>query len=404
MIESLLLSNFQSHEETRLDFVPGVNVIIGSSNSGKSALMRGLFWVLNNRPSGTAFVSHWNQDKKGEPVDNTEVMVTTKEGGEVLRIRAKGANAYLIDGKTAEAIRTDVPPEVIEVLNMNDINVQRQMDGPFLLSESSAEVARFFNRIIHLDVIDTVLAEAERQRRALGQSVQAKTLEAEKHLEKAESLSWVDEAQALFGKAENVNDRITETRAQAEVLQASVEDYGRQTKVVAQATKLISLDLPIRAIENLNSSIEANALQRQTLSELIGTHQRHLETVNRAEKLLAIEALVTKANTLYEANGEAKDRMSILQESIRTYRSQETAIEAVSRLLSLGGSVDTLLERKAKREDLSGLLVEYSDLEAKTKKAKKEIEELTAQLPDLCPTCGKSMKGDTHAQEHLPRL
>ena len=404
MIKSLSLVNFQSHEETKLDFVPGVNVIIGSSNSGKSALMRGLFWVLNNRPSGTAFVSHWNQDKKGEPLDNTEVMVTTKDGGEVLRIRAKGLNAYLIDGKQAEAIRTDVPPEVLDVLNMNDINVQRQMDGPFLLSESSAEVARFFNRIIHLDVIDTVLAEAERQRRALGQSVQTKTLEHEKHLEKAEALDWVDEAQALLGKAEKINDRINETKAKALSVTESVEEYRIQLGYVTRCDKLLALTPLVENIETLNTALGIRATNRATLSELIGSHGRHLATATRADQLLALEPLVTKAVTLSDSIGDQKDQMVILQESIRTYRSQETAMEAVSRLLSLGGSVDTLLERKTKREALASLLVEYSALETKAEKATKEIEELTAQLPDLCPTCGKPMKGDHDAEDHLPRV
>lgn len=396
MIKSLLLSNFQSHEETRLDFVPGVNVIIGSSNSGKSALMRGLFWVLNNRPSGTAFVSHWNQDKKGEPLENTEVMVTTKDGGEVLRIRAKGLNAYLIDGKQAEAIRTDVPPEVIEVLNMNDINVQRQMDGPFLLSESSAEVARFFNRIIHLDVIDTVLAEAERQRRALGQSVQAKTLEHEKHLEKAEALDWVDEAEALLGKAEKVNTRITETRSSAETLGKSVEEYRVQIANVTRYDKLIALGPSVKVIEDLDTDLLNRKGARDTLSELIGSYGRQQASATRANLLLVVEPLVTKATTLSDSIGDQKYQRIVLQESIRTYRSQETAIEAVSKLLSLGGSVDTLLERKTKREALQASLDDYIRLEEKVNQADDLIKELTDQLPELCPTCGKPFHGEEH--------
>ncbi|MCK9524299.1 MAG: AAA family ATPase, partial [Limnochordia bacterium] len=39
MIEKLTLKNFQSHKHSELEFAPGLNAIIGQSDSGKSALL-----------------------------------------------------------------------------------------------------------------------------------------------------------------------------------------------------------------------------------------------------------------------------------------------------------------------------------------------------------------------------
>src|SRR5690554_5109154 len=72
MITSLEIQNFQSHKETLLEFEPGVNVIIGPSDSGKTAILRALYWLVWNRPLGDAFRSSWGGD--------TKVVLETKDG------------------------------------------------------------------------------------------------------------------------------------------------------------------------------------------------------------------------------------------------------------------------------------------------------------------------------------
>ena len=66
MIHSIKIQNIQSHKDTQLEFNPGINAIVGSSNNGKSAILRALYWVVYNRPLGTDnLLSHWAFDKKG---------------------------------------------------------------------------------------------------------------------------------------------------------------------------------------------------------------------------------------------------------------------------------------------------------------------------------------------------
>lgn len=54
--ERLLIENFQSHEQTEVFFTEGLNVFVGPSDSGKSAILRALRWVLYNEPKGTDFI------------------------------------------------------------------------------------------------------------------------------------------------------------------------------------------------------------------------------------------------------------------------------------------------------------------------------------------------------------
>ena len=59
MIKQLNIHNFQSHEDSSLNFTEGVNVIIGASDSGKSAIIRALKFVVYNSPSGSDMRSWW---------------------------------------------------------------------------------------------------------------------------------------------------------------------------------------------------------------------------------------------------------------------------------------------------------------------------------------------------------
>ena len=156
MIQSISLLNFQSHESSLLEFDPGVNVIIGDSDSGKTSILRALTWVLTNRPTGEAF----RRNGSG----STSVTVDTSDGA-ITRVRSDRENLYYgVNAEKLAAIGTSVPEPVSKVLNMDaDLNLQRQLDAPFLLSCSAGEVAQRLNSVVGLDDIDIGLASAQRR-------------------------------------------------------------------------------------------------------------------------------------------------------------------------------------------------------------------------------------------------
>lgn len=149
MIKSLAILNYQSHEKTKLDFHPGVNVIVGLTDSGKSGIIRTLRWLSTGRPSGTSIQSHWG--------GATNVILETEEGF-VRRVKdKKDTYELLINGKrnlVFQAFSTHVPQEITDFLNLSEINFQFQLDSPFLLSKTPGEVAFHFNRVARLDKID----------------------------------------------------------------------------------------------------------------------------------------------------------------------------------------------------------------------------------------------------------
>lgn len=150
MIKEINIQNFQSHKSSTLIFDKGVNIITGTSDCGKSAVLRALKWLVYNKPRGDSFRSLWG--------GKTQISIKLEDGSIITREKDK-ENKYIIkqgeNTSTFKALGNDIPNEILSILNMDEINLQQQLDSPFLLSKSPGEVALHFNRIAKLSKIDT---------------------------------------------------------------------------------------------------------------------------------------------------------------------------------------------------------------------------------------------------------
>jgi exonuclease SbcC len=143
MIE-LTLRNFQSHNHSEIQIPAGITAILGDNDSGKTAVVRALRWLLWNRPSGESFRSHW-----GGP---TEVLLKTDHGW-ISRIRDDKRNVYVINGQVLNAVKLQVPREISDFFKVDRINFQFQSDPPFLLGSSPGERANYIQKITRMNVI-----------------------------------------------------------------------------------------------------------------------------------------------------------------------------------------------------------------------------------------------------------
>jgi exonuclease SbcC len=151
MIKSIEINNFRTHRHTKLEFAKGINALIGLPDSGKTNIIRFINWVLKNRPLGFKFHSDFTDDiTSGNIVfDESNIIELEKDKKAI----------YKVNGEVLKAIGTgDVPDMVSQVANMTDLNIQRQLDKPFLICESPSEVAKVFNRITKLEKVDEAIS------------------------------------------------------------------------------------------------------------------------------------------------------------------------------------------------------------------------------------------------------
>jgi len=352
MIEEIRLKNFQSHRDSVLRLHPGVNVIVGPTDCGKTAVLRALNWVVNNRPMGTRFRSRWGGD--------TEVTVDLSGGTYVTRRRTKKDNLYEIlpgNGRTEvlKALKSEVPEEILTELNMDEINVQRQHDQPFLLSAGSAEVARVLNRIANLEEIETAQKTANSRVRNL----------------MARETAAEEEKRVLAGRLEEFDD---------------LEDQESLLHSIEEAQKNIYQD------QEWYDEVKETVLQARLEKKKVDEIETFLKDVGpwTAASLRNYEALKKSSGELEDLR-ELVRRVWDLQEFAEGHEWLEEAEPKV-----LDGQVRLRGVRK-KAEDRARLAAEIDKAEQFRKKvdemgrkgeeAEKEFRKV---MPDECPLCGRS--------------
>lgn len=178
MITSVAVQDFQSLRDVELE-LGAFTVVVGPSNTGKSALLRALNALFFNQ-AGAEFIS------RGSKL--CRVKVDFAEGASLQWDKASsGTAAYVLtDTDSAEQqftkIGREIPDPVLRALNVRRIDIDgtrltpqvaRQFDSPFLLAETSTKAARVLANVTKLDVLLNALVaarrDASRQQSALTQ-------------------------------------------------------------------------------------------------------------------------------------------------------------------------------------------------------------------------------------------
>lgn len=348
MIEQVRLQNFQSHEDTKLNFEPGVNVIIGQSDSGKSAIIRAIRWAIWNRPLGDSFRSHWGGD--------TAVTIETNDCS-VERFKGK-KDHYTLNNLESEELKfqafgTEPPEEVTEALALSELNVQDQMDSPFLLSNNPGEVSRHFNKIANIDQIDSALKAVE---------------------------SWL---RSYSGKIKSTDEEI-------ERYEGQLEDFEYLDKMEAQVEVLESMENKFDRLLSSQRSIERLITQIEGIDEDIEEFEELLSAEEQVDQILSL--MREKRTYIGEYKRVKSLCLSIIEtlEGIKEHTTLTSLEEPVEMILGMYG------EQKEIKEDYRELKDLIEDIEQIESNLEKQQHELTTleqnwhdEMPDICPLCGK---------------
>ncbi len=272
-IKSLKIVNFQSHEKTELALHPGVNVIVGESESGKTAIRRALYWLAFNRPGGESFRSWWSNEKS-----KTQVSILLDNDINIARYRSNSENAYSINDEVLKAVGQTVPQKVQDQLRISDINFLKQMDSPFLLSMSSGEVARYLNQIVHLDVIDVALSNISgilvREKNAI-KEYDSQIAQLNTNLSEFTDL---DDAENSIETIERMQERKEQLEKDASDLAKLIERILINVKEIDQIKNLSEAEIELHRLSKLNDDQFSLRTQVLQLSKLI-------DSIEETEKL-----------------------------------------------------------------------------------------------------------------------
>lgn len=222
-IEKIILVNFQSHVYSELCLSRGVNVIVGPSDSGKTAIMRALRWNMFNDPSGVEFV------REGE----SEVSVTVRfqNNVEVERRRSRSKNQYILRRPDEvelvfEGFGKNVPAEIEEAIGIKKImlddkkslplNFADQLDGPFLLQETDAYKAQAIGRMVGVDLLDETMRDTLRDKKQISIRRELMEKDLEETEESLKAFSDLDDQIGLREKIKNILSSVSELKEKTE--------------------------------------------------------------------------------------------------------------------------------------------------------------------------------------------
>lgn len=250
MLERLRIRNFQNHEDQRIVFDPQITTIVGSSDAGKSAVIRAVRWLAQNRPRGDEFL------RVG--AEGVSVMLWLDEGRKIERARSKRENVYRLDGQDLVAMGSEVPQDIAALLNIDDGNFQGQHDGPFWLFDSPATISRNLNAIVDLGDIDAAMDKASQIQRQAAAEAKAAADRLKAAANDVEALAYVADMAAQFDALTAERAGLDEDAADTAALRRIVQDASEAVGTIDQASaELKALDAVVDARRKANAAKDA---------------------------------------------------------------------------------------------------------------------------------------------------
>lgn len=395
MIDRLRIKNIQSHKNSELEFSPGINVIIGSSNNGKSAILRALYWAVYNRPLGIeTLCSHWAINDKGKQTEEMSVEVE-KNNSVLVRRKTKSNNEYVVGGEVLEAIRTDVPKQVTDFFMLTETNIQSQQDSPFLLSLSNGDVAKYFNRIANLDVIDKILGTAESKRRELKREIETNDRLISDYEKKHEKYSWVKTAEKKFSEYERLLVSKEKVELSFNEINSEIENYRVIEKRILNFKKVLKNK---KIILKFEKSVDEETQWKKKFDELNSTISEYKFILSSVEKISAVEkfkVLVEKIRKLLNDVYELKEKISSIKSELLVYHENEKFSKLnFTKELNLINKIqnNSIDDIQNDFENLDSRIENYKLMLGRVKECDEKIILLRKQLPEVCPLCGAKMK------------
>lgn len=351
MITSLELENFQNHKHSLLEFHTGMNVIVGASDSGKSAIIRGIKLLKENRPLGTSFVSWWARDKES----CTKVKLVTSEGNTIIRADGK-ERYYKLNNSEFPVFKTETPVEIRDVLNMDETNFQFQLDSHFLLSQSAGAIAQFFNKVAKLTEIDTATSNVKSWIMKINSSIKQKEADLEETEAKLAKYKDFEKVETLLEAMEELDRKRNRYDAQADGIDSILDDLETLREENKANFQLLELKPMVDEAISLIVKRRAAATTQVAIETVLTDIKDNRESVEKYKVLVALNPLVEE---WFKLNN---DRLVLAIKA-----------KAISR---------NLFDLKYARKGITESTTEYNRFH----------DQYEREYPDVCPFCQTNLK------------
>lgn len=308
------VQDYQIIKKAKAEFIPGLNIIIGPSNNGKTSLIKAIKSLLYTEPGNTPI-------RNGQP----NYKVGLEYNGHRVILQKGKDSFYSVDGEKYSKYGTSTPEEVSNALeirelvlngNKEQINFWNQMNYPFLLDKGSTDLFRFIVDSGDSDKVSESLKSIVKDRQTL-----------EKKINEYQSNILMLDGQIndLEDKTKN-SDIILDTCNKIIEMQSKINRLRTLEQIKENITFLNTKknDLNV-CLETVNNSLNPIIKQLKSIIETYKNMIEHLKskiTLNRY--LVSLEELKVKSNEL--------DKLPKIQISTDKYNKLMEKSEVIKRI------------------------------------------------------------------------
>ena len=360
------ITNFQSITNGNLSFVPGVNVVVGQSNSGKTAILRAIKTNILNPKGSQRRIQHGK--------DRSEITIKYL-GNEITWVRTPKESSYVINGEEFKKTGTSNVFNYLNdfgfVLDEKDglMNIEGELQLPFPFDRNPQELFKLFENLLSVLKSSGVL----KQFKALESSRDSEVLLLESEIDK-----YSTKYKAIKDLKEVVS--IEMMSKMKEVLVGLVDTY--KSKDADLQVLLKNKDLVLMA-----DFKEFDVNMKEPLTKYINL-VKDIKVCNSTKDLYKIIKGMPKCGLIDVSKYEE------LRKDILTCK----RLQAMNNLLDNAPSprVVQLVDYTNLRKDFNTLMrfkQEGKDCMVKLNRTKSEIEDIQERLKEfkVCPLCGKEL-------------
>jgi len=400
MFKNLKIKNFQSHNNSSLEFSPGVNIIVPESENnpndvGKTSIFRALQLLCTNRPSGGNYFPKDKEKGKTEisaEFDDCEAIALIKN----IKNKEVKNSIYKLGNKKFEAFGRAIPDQIVSALNISEINIQEQLDQPYLITSTPGEIAKTINKITKIEKSDQWISALTSEINSTNKDVTKTKQEISDIDIDLENYSDIEQTTLLVNRLEKVEvkiekytddyDNLVNTNAEFIELGSWID---RNEYVVEYVEKLIyEAEMILSEIDELNEERE----KLHYLLSLSGDIEK-LQTVKETEQdLVFLQEVFQEAKEIQKEENILQEFLFLIDEI-----GELKKINVDQELKSIQKIMNQIEETQEEEAFLLSLIEFENEVKILGNRYTKTKEDYILGLQKLrkCPTCLASIDEKT---------
>ncbi|QUH22063.1 AAA family ATPase [Alkaliphilus sp. B6464] len=381
-----ILYNIQSHKKTIFEWHKGFNVVVGPSDSGKTAFQRGLNWNLYNE-SGSDLIRDRDDgavDKNGNIKKENLAYVTNEYSNGVIVTRKydKGVNIYEVIDENGElhafdGFRDNVPELVSKLSGISPLTINEKFKlnlnivpsrGIGIIDYTGGEKSQVIGAYAQANVIDVAIKNVQAEMGRINIKVSSLEKEIKDFDKKIEDMGDMDEKEKTIQEIDNL------------YLSLSEEDFMRSELLELEK----SINEKINFIKDDKGFIEScKNIDKQELDIL-----KMEQTVNDIR--FEIKDIIDKRNRLtniktriVDRQNEIKDAAKILEETKDIDKKENQLLKIEIEVNTLQKEVNFTNETRKNLESLNKSINYHKDIIIQDKKILEQYKNLDKNEEEL---------------------